>query len=170
MTNGDRDRDLRDAFARLRAEERARTPAYAAVVARARLAARPRRRLHALTLASLSGAAVVALALTWLALAQPWGGPPPKSKMASASPASATTRLPSGAIRSGTPPPLAPAVMRSVRWEAPTDFLLRTSGGELLRTVPSIGGSAGWKMMPHTGAPRPRRPTPDTIRDQGRAS
>ena len=148
MTDGhdDReDRDLRGAFARLRAEERGRAPTYGAVVA-GTARARPRRRLHALALASLSAAAAAGLAVSWLVL--------DRGREASVV----------------TAPPLAPAVMSGVRWEAPTDFLLRTSGGDLMRTVPNIGGTDGWEMM-HTDAPRTRRrPTPDTVRDQGRTS
>ena len=140
MSDDDKDRDLRDSFARLRASERARAPSYGAVRTRA-VRARPRR-LRALTLAAASAAAAVAV--TWATL----------------------DRGRDSAVAS---PPLGPAVMGSVRWEAPTDFLLRTSGGELLRTVPSFGGAEGWEML-RTDTRRGRRPTPDTVRDQGRTS
>jgi hypothetical protein len=59
--------------------------------------------------------------------------------------------------------------MSDVRWVAPTDFLLRTPGRELMRTVPSIGGAGGWDLLRTETRPG-RRPTSDTIRDQGRTS
>jgi hypothetical protein len=40
-------------------------------------------------------------------------------------------------------------------WETPTDFLLETPGYELLRTIPEMGQTSGWKL----GAPTPAAPS-----------
>jgi len=45
------------------------------------------------------------------------------------------------------PAPEFPIDLAATRWEAPTDFLLRTPGAELLRSVPDVGSIADVTTM-----------------------
>ena len=109
------DRDLRERFAALRAEEQRRAPRFSAVWAAAedRRGRRQGRRAGLRLAAAFAGAALLTLAVfVW----RPSSPPPP-------APGSE---------------PVPPSI---TEWRAPTDFLLETPGREVLRTVPRFGRS-----------------------------
>jgi len=106
----DDDRELREGFTRLRAEEERGAPAFSALRGHAGHAAAPRRRL--LAPLALAAAAVLAAAMLWRRESPP--SPP-------------------------VPPAAAPSAISLDQWRAPTDFLLQTPGRELLSTVPALG-------------------------------
>jgi hypothetical protein len=110
MTSIDPDNDLRDLFARLKQEDRARAPSFKAVRSRpVRRHGAPSRR----ALGVAAGVAAAAILITALSIME--------------------HRRQSAASRQAPPNLLA----RS-SWASPTDFLLQTPGSEMLRTIPSF--------------------------------
>jgi hypothetical protein len=135
----DEDRDLRELFARLRADDKAAARPFQAVVNEARRRRRSRepgglRRVAALAaiLLLLAGGAVMVLSR------QPHPG------------------------RRGPPAALVRLDLRSTWWTAPTDFLLDTPGDRLLRTLPDLGPTDDWGLAPgHARTTTPRTPLRD---------
>lgn len=130
MTGIDDDRDLRELFARLREEDRARAPSFqTAVAAHAqRMQVRPRRAVRAMAAA----AAVVVITLAY--------------------------EYRQGAVRrERARAELRHRVITRPGWATPTDFLLDTPGSPLLRTVPSFG-AARWNRTSSTN-PAMRNPS-----------
>jgi hypothetical protein len=116
MTETKRERDLRELFARLREEDRARTPPfYASVVARAQ---QRRPRSGWALRAAVAAAAVLVIAL----------GYELRQTAVRRERARAEVRRP---------------LLARPGWAAPTDFLLNTPGSRLLHTVPTFG-SGSW--------------------------
>jgi hypothetical protein len=64
-------------------------------------------------------------------------------------------------VRPG-PAPVPSPPWPAEHWTAPTDFLLRTPGAEILETVPRIGAAAAFPTGPAAGRPlpKPRSPSP----------
>lgn len=130
------DPDLRQAFAALRAEDTAQPPDLERLLARPR-PSRPR----AARLPRLAGfaAAAAAAAVAVLLLAHALG-----------------------AFRSPTPHDVQAVSVAS--WTAPTDFLLRTPGQDILGPLPRLGGGPAPFPLPEraerTPAPKPRSVAP----------
>jgi hypothetical protein len=119
--NDANDRELRERFARLREEERARAPSFDATLAAA-LSRRTPRRTPRPTWA-LAGIAVAAAGIVVALLLR--SGEQPRYS----TPLTRPARVAAGAHSAGT---------RAVAWSSPTDFLLKTPGSDLLRTVPTF--------------------------------
>jgi hypothetical protein len=117
MTDMENDRDLRERFARLREEDRARTPSYHTTVAALAQRRRRRRPRWAIRLAAAAAAVVT------ITVAHQYRQAAVRRERARAE---VRHRLPA-----------------RPSWAAPTDFLLNTPGSRLLNTVPSFG-SASW--------------------------
>ena len=129
MTENENERDLRQRFARLREEDRARTPPFPATVA----ALEQRRRLRPRWAIRVAAAAAAIFALT-LAYEH-------RQAVVRRERALAEARH---------------RVLAQPGWAAPTDFLLNTPGSPLLRTVPSFG-SGRW-IRPSSTLLRTRNP------------
>ena len=130
MTETERARDLRELFARLRAEDWARTPSFHATVAA--LGQRRRRRPGWTRRVAAAAAAVVVIAL----------GYELRQSAVRRERARAEVRRP---------------LLARPGWIAPTDFLLNTPGSRLLRTVPTFG-SGSW-IRPSSNNPGTRNPS-----------
>lgn len=120
MNRDDMDGDLRERFARLREDERARAGSYLRV--RTRLGRARQHRWTPSIRVIMTAAAVVALAVVTVTTLGD------RRETASVAPAFTTTR----------------SVLPVGSWDAPTDFLLNTPGAQLLNTLPSIGRTSGW--------------------------
>lgn len=107
--NDDREeRELRDLFARQRADESERTPSFAATLAAGRFRDRRVGVRRAMWLAGAAAVAAIVVAMVMM----PGRAGDERTRM--------TTEL------------------SSVEWRSPTDFLLETPGAELMRTTPRI--------------------------------
>ena len=145
-TPHDDDRDLRERFALLRDEERARAPELARIRARG---PRPRRSLAVIALRTV-GALATAAALTYAAVALR---------------DAARRRTSPLAALSVAPPP----GFGATRWTSPTDFLLDVPGAAMLREVPSFGASPSWPMVDAGDSSRSRRAPAGPDRDAERS-
>jgi hypothetical protein len=136
MTAGDPDRDLREAFTRLREEERARHPSFQATLdGVARRRARRARLASARRSAAAIAAAVALVAGSAIVLERTRGGGD-----------------------AGRPPGASPAAVSVGIPKAPTDFLLITPGSEMLRSVPTFGWPDEWTTAAPPPDDRARRP------------
>ena len=107
--NDERDeRGLRDLFARQRADELGRAPAFAQTVASARRRGRRATVRRTMWLLGTASAAAIVVAMVMMP----------------------------GGVGEGTQQ--VAVELSSVRWRSPTDFLLETPGAELMRTTPRI--------------------------------
>jgi hypothetical protein len=105
------DHDLGDRFHALRREDAATAPPFRATLAAARARAAARPGRRGLWLRA-AAVAVTVVVVTGVAVA----------------------------LRFSRPHRRMTIDLATVRWEAPTDFLLRVPGDDLLRTVPELGG------------------------------
>jgi hypothetical protein len=135
------ERELRERFARLRDHDRAGAPPFASVVARARRGPATRRLV---VLRVAAAAAALALAGGAVAALARWRG-----AVSPADVAEGGTTIPGAEL---------------LRWRAPTDFLLDTPGGHLLREVPRFGEALDSLVTPPR-APRPARPPAGAARE-----
>lgn len=122
MNRDDMDGDLRERFARLREDERARAGSFPRV--RARSSGERQRRWTPSIRVAMAAAAVVAFAFVTAT--------------------SLSDRRGTASVARGSMPALSALPVGS--WEAPTDFLLETPGAPLLNTLPSIGRTRGWGL------------------------
>jgi hypothetical protein len=124
--NDEHDRDLRELFARLRAQERGDVPSFRAVRARATRPDTPR-------WTRVSVAATIAAAAALFAL----------GTLARQDHTRPETALLEVDLRAST-------------WRSPTDFLLSTPGSDLMRTIPAVGAPRDWTPIAAPGrAPAP---------------
>jgi hypothetical protein len=65
-------------------------------------------------------------------------------------------------LLTSSPPTPPPSALPAVAWTAPTDFLLRTPGVEVLETTPRIGGASFVSLIPVPGLTAPG-PTPRSV-------
>ncbi len=112
------DRELREAHDRLRGEVESDVPTYGHILARARDAPgrRPSWSRRTRTVPLTAAAAVTLALVVWL------GG------LLESDPTPDSTEL------------VFVVDLSSIRWAAPTDFLLETPGKRLLRLIPEVGG------------------------------
>jgi hypothetical protein len=115
MTENRNERDLRELFARLKEEDRARVPSFHTTVAALGRRRRPRPRWGLRVAAAAAVIATLTLAYELRQAAE-------RRERARAE--------------------LGHRVLARPGWAAPTDFLLNTPGSRLLRTIPSFG--SGW--------------------------
>ena len=120
MNRDDTDGDLRERFARLREDERARAGSYLRV--RTRIGRAQQYRWTPSIRVIMTAAAAIALAVVTVTTLGD------RRETASVAPAITTPR----------------SVLPVGSWDAPTDFLLNTPGAQLLNTLPSIGRTSGW--------------------------
>ena len=122
MNRDDLDGDLRERFAHLREDERARAGSFLRV--RTRFGQPGKHRSAPSIRVIMTAAAVVAFAvITVTTLGD-------RRRTASVDPAFMTTR----------------SVLPVGSWDAPTDFLLKTPGAQFLNTLPAIGRTSGWGL------------------------
>jgi hypothetical protein len=118
----DADREMRELFARLKEEDRAHTPSFDATLAAglARRVSRHSLRRHTWALSAVAAAAAIVVAVLLRSAEQGAGSQdqPHRSPLRS--------------------PPARFAGTRAVAWSFPTDFLLKTPGSDLLRSIPTF--------------------------------
>jgi len=122
------DQDLRDRFAALRREEEVHTPGFHALASPPALARANPRRKGRLIAAACLAASLAAVLLLRSPVFER-----PKSRTA------------------------APAVSVT-EWTAPTEFLLNTPGGEMLRSVPAFGAGLDYGNAPRLAQKRRGQP------------
>ena len=130
MTDMENERELRQLFARLRDEERARTPSFHAPVASLAQRRRPQPGWAVRVAAAAAAVVVITLAYEYRRAA---------------------------VVRERTRAEIRHRVLARPGWAAPTDFLLNTPGSRLLHTVPSFGSGA-W-VRPSSTNLRTRNPS-----------
>ena len=110
----ERDREIREMFARLKAEERRDVPSFQEVRARATRRHQPRS-------TRLTVLATVAAAIAFFVIGTLVRQDPPHADVA-----------------------LLVVNLGATTWSAPTDFLLSTPGSDLMRMVPAVGAPRDW--------------------------
>ncbi|MBC7790041.1 MAG: hypothetical protein H7Z74_08845 [Anaerolineae bacterium] len=134
MNREDMDGDLRERFARLREDERVRAGSFLRV--RTRSSRALDRGWTASMRVVMAAAAVIAFAFVTVTRVSDRRG---------------TASVVPGAVTAMSALPIG-------SWDAPTDFLLKTPGAQLLNTLPSIGRTRGWGLTGDAEGARPVGP------------